>query len=151
MIGKNYRYFLREIYIAVLILTSDLHCFCRSLKIKLLSNFIFCIINVLFLLYLNFILSKNKIWDKWKKYFANKALEYSGIEPVPCPHASGPSVTELSQSPKKPFLVSLQRWPCSGQKLSGPAEFQGHFMTQVIPAFSCADDNSRSLLLGTRI
>ena len=94
---------------------------------------------------------KNKIWDKWKKYFANKALEYSGIEPVPCPHVSGPSVTELSQSPKKPFLVSLQRWPCSGQKLSGPAEFQGHFMTQVIPAFSCADDNSRSLLLGTRI
>lgn len=47
--------------------------------------------------------SKNKIWDKWKKYFANKALEYSGIEPVLCPHASAPSVTELSLSPKNPL------------------------------------------------
>lgn len=99
-----------------------------------------------------YLYSRNKIWDKWKKYFANKALEYSGIEPVPCLHASAPSVTELSVSPKESFLVFLQGWPCSRQKLSGLAEFQGHFMTQVTPAFSCSDDNTqKSLLLGTKI
>lgn len=30
-----------------------------------------------------YLYSRNKIWDKWNKYFAKKALEYSGIEPVP--------------------------------------------------------------------
>lgn len=72
----------------------------------------------------------------------------------PCLHASARSVTELSLSlsPKESFPLLLQGWPSSRQRLSGLAEFQGHFITQVTPAFSCSDDDTqKSLLLGTKI